>query len=333
MKKMVSWKYAIVTVFTLVAIFASFLIIRFYLGKQNVEKEWQAQQQSIIKIKNCGVTKKLEILPLLDWYKSEDEFKTENGVSYLIKTDTVTILFDVGLNLEKEHPSPLLQNMKRLGVDLDDIDAIVISHNHGDHVGGFSYQKSKSFSLTKHQIDLGTKTIYTPISMTYPNQHPICSTDPTPITQGVSTIGTISNQLFFMGYTPEQALAINVKGKGVVLVVGCGHQGVQKILTRAQSLFDEPIYGLVGGLHYPVTESRAVFAGIQGQQYFGTGKAPWNPITIEDVKENINIMKKFNLTFIALSAHDSCDYSISTFRKAFPESFQVVKVGKRIIVN
>lgn len=243
----------------LVALFDSFgdpkeLLTRFNKGKRKAEQEWQLKQSNIRKIKNMGVTKTLEILPLIDWYTRDEYLKGEAGVSYLIKTDKCTILFDVGLNSNQSDPSPLLHNMGQLGISLDEIDIIVISHNHLDHVGGDKWSNLKTFSLTNYQLDLSDKIVYTPIPMIYPGLSPICAENPTVISEGVTTIGVISNQLFFLGYTPEQTLAVNVEGKGIILIVGCGHQTLLKILDRAEALFDEPIYGIIGGLHYPVTD-------------------------------------------------------------------------------
>jgi len=213
------------------------LLERFNKGKQKAEQEWQLNQSNIRKIKNLGATKTLEILPLIDWYTCNESLKGEAGVSYLIKTDECTILFDVGLNSDQIDPSPLLHNMKQLGITLDDFDVIVISHNHLDHVGGGKWSELKTFSLTNHQLDLSEKIVYTPIPMTYPGLTPILAENPTVISECVTTIGVISNQLFFLGYTHEQALAVNVEGKGIVLIAGCGHQTLLKILERAEALF------------------------------------------------------------------------------------------------
>ena len=74
---------------------------------------------------------------MIDWQTANEYLMGEAGVSYLIKTDQSTILFDLGLNGKQSDPSPLLHNMKHIGVAVDDFDAIVvISHNHRDHVGG-----------------------------------------------------------------------------------------------------------------------------------------------------------------------------------------------------
>jgi|GEM_PF-177430 7,8-dihydropterin-6-yl-methyl-4-(beta-D-ribofuranosyl)aminobenzene 5'-phosphate synthase len=309
------------------------LLERFNKGKQKAEQEWQLNQSNIRKIKNLGATKTLEILPLIDWHTCNESLKGEAGVSYLVKTDKCTILFDVGLNSDQIDPSPLLHNMKQLGITLDDFDVIVISHNHLDHVGGGKWSELKTFSLTNYQLDLGEKIVYTPIPMTYPGLTPILAENPTVISECVTTIGVISNQLFFLGYTPEQALAVNVEGKGIVLIVGCGHQTLPKILERAEALFEEPIYGIIGGLHYPVTDSRLILQGLKIQMYAGTGKVPWSPITIEEVKNNINLLKKLNPGVVGLSGHDSCDESIEAFRTAFPGIYRDIKVGEKIVIG
>jgi 7,8-dihydropterin-6-yl-methyl-4-(beta-D-ribofuranosyl)aminobenzene 5'-phosphate synthase len=222
--------------------------------------------------------------------------------------------------------------MKELGIGTDDFDTIFISHNHPDHVGGMKYMRRKSFSLTSHQIELKEKTVYTPVPMSYPNLTPLCIEKPTVIAKGVASIGTIPNQLFFLGWTMEQSLACNIERKGIVLVVGCGHQTLPKIIQRAEVLFESPIFGLVGGLHYPVTGGRDKIMGIGIEKYVGTGKLPWRPITMDEVQENITFLKARNPKVVALSAHDSCDASLSAFRDAFSEAYREVRVGERIII-
>jgi len=305
-------------------------MVRFSTRKRKAEALWKKSSVNIIK--DLGATTSLEILPLVDWYTSQDDLKGELGVSYLIKTDRVSILFDVGHNSKQEDPSPLLHNMKQLRITLDDFSVIVISHNHEDHVGGMKWKKMHSFSLTNHQIHLNSKAVYTPIPMTYPGLNPVYAKDPTIISAGISTIGTISNPLFFLGWISEQALAINVAGKGIVVIVGCGHQTLPKMLSRVDALFNERLCGFVGGLHYPATDSRVIQFGIKRQRYVGSGKAPWDPPTMNDVRENIELLKKWNPKVVALSPHDSCDSSIAQFRKAFPDEYREIRVGERIII-
>jgi 7,8-dihydropterin-6-yl-methyl-4-(beta-D-ribofuranosyl)aminobenzene 5'-phosphate synthase len=303
---------------------------KFHVAKLEADGLWEAVRYD--GVGDVGVTKTLEILPLVEWRSNDEGLKVETGVSYLVKTDGSCILFDLGLNSRQEDPSPLLHNMERLGVSLDDMDTIVISHNHGDHVGGGVWAKDKTFSVTGRQIDLGGKRVYTPVPMTYPGLKPIHSEEPTKISEGVWTIGTIFNSLYRGGLTKEQALAVNVEGKGIVLIVGCGHQTLPRILERAEDLFEEPIYGMIGGLHYPATGGPIKIFGLYPHRLFGTGKLPWDPVTEEEVQENIRILESRNPKLVALSSHDSCADSIEAFRRAFPAMYKDLSVGERIAV-
>jgi 7,8-dihydropterin-6-yl-methyl-4-(beta-D-ribofuranosyl)aminobenzene 5'-phosphate synthase len=303
---------------------------KFHAAKLEAENLWEAVRYD--RVGDVGVTKILEILPLVEWRSNDEGLKVETGVSYLVKTDESNILFDLGLNSGQEDPSPLLHNMNRLGVSLDDIDTVVISHNHGDHVGGGVWAKDKTFSVTGRQIDLGGKRVFTPVPMTYPGLKPIHSEGPTKISEGVWTIGTISNSLFRYGLTKEQAIAVNVEGKGIVLIVGCGHQTLPRILERTEDLFEEPIYGIIGGLHYPATGGPIRIFGLYPHRLFGTGKLPWDPVTEEEVQENIGMLESRNPRLVALSSHDSCAASLEAFQNAFPLAFRDLSVGERIVV-
>ena len=296
-------------------------------GKKAAEKNWE--ERKITRITDLGTTKTLTILPLVDLVPGKEGLKGESGLAYLIKTDNATILLDVGLNWEKESPSPLLHNMKQLGISLDDIDTIVISHNHNDHVGGRKYELMKSFSIDRDQIPLGKKRIYTPVPMTYPGQDPVYVEKPQKIAEGITTTGGIHNHMYWMGAVSEQAIAVNLKGKGIVIISACGHQTLPKLLQQTKELFAEPIYGFIGGLHYPVTPLKAnmKFMGIPLQNYFGTGKAPWNPVTIEEVKQNIVLLKSVDPKYVAISTHDSCELSIDTFKQSFGGAYHDIRVG------
>jgi 7,8-dihydropterin-6-yl-methyl-4-(beta-D-ribofuranosyl)aminobenzene 5'-phosphate synthase len=310
-------------------------VLRRYLqGREESAKEWEKEQASIQEMVNLGETAFLEILPLVEFYSSREDLKTEPAVSYLIKTEANTILFDLGRNSENTDPSFLLHNMEKLGVSLEDVDTIVISHNHGDHTGGGVWSRQKTFSVTATQIPLGDKKVYTPIPMTYPGLEPICSAKPTHVAQGIATTGAIANHLFFYGRTAEQALAVNVSGKGIVLIVGCGHQTLPRILDRAEVLFDQPIYGVVGGLHYAVPGSRGNWKGIEGpHRYFGTGRVPWRPFSLEDLRHNIDALKARNPHLVGLSPHDSYDGAIAEFREAFGDAYRSVEAGKKISIS
>jgi 7,8-dihydropterin-6-yl-methyl-4-(beta-D-ribofuranosyl)aminobenzene 5'-phosphate synthase len=287
---------------------------------------WNHDQRTIKKLKGLGTTRHFEMIPLIDWFTNDDSFIGEAGVSYLIRTDEATILFDLGANTRDEDPSPLQKNMKRLDITMDDIDAIVISHNHGDHIGGDKWEENNTFSLTRFQPGLKQMPVYTPVERTYPGLNPVYTPLPTKIAKGVATIGVIHNPIFFADIQ-EQALAINIENKGIVIISGCGHQSIEKILERTDLLFDEPLYGVLGGFHYPLEEGRNI---TWIYKYIVVGKLPWERLTVEDVEKNCELLKARNVSLVGLSGHDSSDKSISVFRQKFPDSYVDIKVGEKI---
>ena len=120
-------------------------------GCQNLERAQAAKEieaefvvQGISPVEDLGSTDRLEILPLVDEGAAEPQYRAEHGVSYLVRTDSAQILFDLGFNVDWKNPSPLTHNMARLGVRLEDIDTLVISHWHPDHVGGTTFWKRMS---------------------------------------------------------------------------------------------------------------------------------------------------------------------------------------------
>ena len=106
--------------------------LKFERGRREAERLWASTV--VERIERPGAVGGLSILPLIDYYAADDTLTGEPGVSYLVRADDFTVLFDVGLNQKKESPSPLVRNMAALGVDRADIDAVVISHcPHGPH--------------------------------------------------------------------------------------------------------------------------------------------------------------------------------------------------------
>jgi 7,8-dihydropterin-6-yl-methyl-4-(beta-D-ribofuranosyl)aminobenzene 5'-phosphate synthase len=311
------------------------LSLRFILGRQRADDAWQAARYP--KMRDLGTVRKLSVLPIIDWYAVDRGagLATEPGVSYLLQADDTTLLFDVGFNRQHEHPSPLLRNLETLGKSLADLDMMVISHAHLDHVGGKDHADALTFAPSGQPVELSGLPVYTPDEpLTNPTAETVVVNAPQKLASGVATMGPIARQLFFDGWRPEQSLAIRVAGKGLVLVIGCGHPTIQRIVARAEMLFDEPVYAVIGGLHYPVTESRAQGPlGLPLQSFFGTGKFPWDPINKDDVAEAITFLQERQPKLVSLSPHDSCDWTLNAFQKAFGPAYQPLFVGQEIIIN
>jgi len=326
-------KYAKRVMLVLALILASLVgyrAVTFKLGSDAVKQEWKTYKPTTIV--DFGSTKSLSILPLVNWHTSDDSLKGEPGVSYLIKTDNNTILFDVGFNQNNESPSPLEHNMKQLGVNLDNIDTVFLSHAHLDHSGGQQWVNQNTFSIGLQQADLSDKQIYAPTNTTYPNSLVNVIPDATVIAPGIASLGAISRQLL-LGRIEEQALVINIEGKGLVIIVGCGHQTVPKILTRASQVFSEGVYGLVGDLHYPIPEGRLSLLGINLQRYLASGEGPHKPITKETMIKDIDLLKHSGLQIIGLGGHDTSDEAIKYFSDSFGSGYRHVEVGRLITIN
>ncbi len=310
-----------------VAVGAVALEVRFARGKAAVEDAWRREAPA--RLRDVGVTRTLAVLPLVDWYPARPDLRGEPGVAYLVRTDGGTILFDVGANADDRDPSPLEANARRLGVSLADAGTIVVSHPHIDHVGGRRFVSRATFSPGREQAGLHAARAFAPVPMTYPGVEVVTARAPTVIAPGVATTGAIAAQLY-MGRVEEQALAIHVEGKGIVLVVGCGHQTLEKLLARAAQLFDAPVYGVIGGLHYPVPHGRFRPAGVDLQRVVAFG--PLRGPAPGEVEEKAALLARARPGWVSLSAHDSSDEAIETFRRAFGDRYHDLRVGEWQVV-
>jgi 7,8-dihydropterin-6-yl-methyl-4-(beta-D-ribofuranosyl)aminobenzene 5'-phosphate synthase len=333
------------TLSTILKLFGDpFILLDNYIaGCKIVQDEFELKNKSLYKINNLGETKKLKITPIVEWLTLNENFISVDGVSYLIEVDDATILFDLGaynqepsenarFNLidTKDLPAPLPINLKQTGHSFPEIDYIVISHDHADHTGGNGeIVNTKTFYLDRKQFDIGNVKVYTPVKMDYPGGDIIHSVEPTKICEGVATTGVITNYDFFIGKLGEQALAINVKDHGIVLISGCGHQTVQKLIKRSNSCFDIPVYGLIGGLHLVCSNTRKL--GMLS--YVGSGRPPWAPVNKEVIEEYINEFDQDGIEIIGLSAHDSCDSTLVFFKRIFGERYHDIIAGKTIEIK
>ncbi|MCP4689316.1 MAG: MBL fold metallo-hydrolase, partial [Desulfobacterales bacterium] len=82
-----------------------------------------------------------------------------------------------------------------------------------------------------------------------------------------------------------------------------------------------------GGLHFPVTGGRGSRLGLQFQTFLGTGKPAWQRITDEDLSRTVTALNRTNPDKVYLSAHDSCDHSLTRMKKELQAETHIIKAG------
>lgn len=251
-------------------------------------------------------------------------FATDPGVSYLLRGDRGALLFDVGFGPQTDS---LAANARALGVSLDDVVAAFITHLHLDHMGGRAAAKAKEVALPASLGSPSGKPCYLPDDARAPGFAAEVVACPKVLPGGFGTTGPLARSLFFLGFTEEQALLAVLEGKGLVVVTGCGHPRIDVILAMARRLSTEPLYALVGGLHFPLTASRLELKGVQLQMVMGTGKPPWARITEEDLGRAIGAINEARPKKVLLSAHDTCDHALERFADELQAETRVLEAG------
>lgn len=253
-------------------------------------------------------TEWLEILPLYEEASASTDLMSGHGVSYLVRTEQGSLIFDLGDNPMKLDLPPYLANMQALGIAWGEIDKIVISHPHPDHVGGVDAWRNQTLALGFPVRQLAERLVFIPTDLDFPGGiHATIATLPL---MDVGTTGVIPylESYPFTIKQPlgqEQALVIHVAGQGLVLVTACGHPGLAVLLDRAEQIYGEEVVAIVGGLHYESSSSAQLIA-------------------------DIRLLEKHGVQRVSLSPHDSSPEAIEVFRQEFHGQFDVLRVGEPV---
>ncbi|MEF8845705.1 MAG: MBL fold metallo-hydrolase [Bacteroidales bacterium] len=180
----------------------------------------------------------ITLISVYDNYQANPEMQTAWGFGSIIQTPDENILFDTGGNVDI-----LLSNMKKMDIAPELIDKVFISHIHGDHLGGLEGFLDKNKDVT----------VFIPAS--FPNSVSNMITNKGALVKELSDPGKITDFAWstgeLSGPPTEHGLMIHSK-KGLIVMTGCAHPGIVKIVRRAKELTGkESVYLVVGGFHRP----------------------------------------------------------------------------------
>jgi 7,8-dihydropterin-6-yl-methyl-4-(beta-D-ribofuranosyl)aminobenzene 5'-phosphate synthase len=204
----------------------------------------------------------------------------EWGFSALVEADGHRILFDTGAR-----PETVLRNARELKIDLSDVTEVILSHHHGDHVGGLLTLRRE---LSKQKAD-AVKKAYAGAGVFLPRQGPdgretnetlLLKKDyedlggsfelidrPTELFPGAWLTGPVprahpeknwtinrkirqKNGVLVDDNLPEDMSLVLDTDKGLVLISGCGHAGIINTLEYArQKVRETQIHAALGGFH------------------------------------------------------------------------------------
>jgi 7,8-dihydropterin-6-yl-methyl-4-(beta-D-ribofuranosyl)aminobenzene 5'-phosphate synthase len=207
---------------------------------------------------------------LYDSFGKDPALTMDWGFSALVEYGGKRILFDAGGN-----PEILARNVAAKNIDLSRLDFVVMSHRHGDHMGGLTYvlKVNPKVKIYAPKERSGVYGDYVPSSTWYrkdtslpaeqryyrgappealhmgaawPDANFQLIDKSTEIEPGIYLIALVSDK---PGTMELKELSLAIKSpQGLILIVGCSHPGVEHIVKEAAAI-DPHIDILFGGLH------------------------------------------------------------------------------------
>jgi 7,8-dihydropterin-6-yl-methyl-4-(beta-D-ribofuranosyl)aminobenzene 5'-phosphate synthase len=186
-------------------------------------------------LNNDKEKKSIKITVIYDNNPYKEGIETAWGFSCLIRIRDKTILFDTGGDGRR-----LLTNMERLRISPSDISLIVLSHIHGDHVGGLGALLERNRNVM----------VYIPASFPEGFKEEVQGygakivevRKTIRICEGVYSTGELGT------WIKEQALVIGT-GRGTIVVTGCSHPGVVNMVKKAKEIIPGDVLFVIGGYH------------------------------------------------------------------------------------
>lgn len=208
--------------------------------------------------------------------RDRQDLYAEHGLSIHIEIDGKNILFDTGKS------GKFIDNARKLNIDLNKLDMVIISHGHYDHSGGlkrlinevnpkcdlylgdgffnpkYSLRQADNYEYTGNSFDLAFLKEKNVNSIFIKEDLKYLSDNLFVVTNFLSDKAfENTNQTMFLKedgaykkdpFADEIAMGIKTH-KGLVLVVGCSHAGIVNILETIIKRTGMKIYAVIGGLH------------------------------------------------------------------------------------
>src|SRR3954469_23197833 len=216
---------------------------------------------------------------------TENVLRAEHGFSCLVAITkgprTTRVLFDAGIT-----PDGMIENMRRLDLAPGDIDIVVLSHGHWDHTTGMSglakalgraelpvlihpefWSQRRIAIQGREPIELPTTSRaalegagFEVIEQARPSfllDGSLLVTGEVDRTTDFERGASPAHQAYGEGgWQPDplilddQAIVARVRGRGLVVLTGCGHSGIVNILRHVRRLTREPrVHAVIGGFH------------------------------------------------------------------------------------
>lgn len=208
-------------------------------------------------------------ISLIENTSGRPDLYAEHGLSFYVETAHHKVLFDTGAS------DRFAENAKKLGVNLAEVDTLVLSHGHYDHTGGIPrfleendhaklYVSAHAFGAYYHVSEtekrfIGIRSI--------PAEHPRLTllTGDLVIDQELTIFTGVTGRKHFPqtnlqlkydtgtrlvqdDFRHEQYLAVT-EGNQRWLLSGCSHNGIVNILERYEQLFQAEPDVVIGGFH------------------------------------------------------------------------------------
>lgn len=215
----------------------------------------------------------LKLKVLIDNYTYIDNYYLgEPALSYYIECDDKRILFDAG------YSDAFIKNAKKMNIDLNNLDYVVLSHSHNDHTGGLKYLVKEydlsNTTLVTHPKTLSKKykdAIYIGAPMFVNDLKPyfkdiVLTSNPYDLTDSLKYLGQIERSNDFENKNPVGYELIDDKkiddyniddsclayknDDGIYVISACSHSGICNMIKYSKKIFNNKIVKLViGGFH------------------------------------------------------------------------------------